>query len=33
MKTDINFWSQFAQLFLEWKIFQITAEEKINYVQ
>jgi hypothetical protein len=28
MKININFWSYLAQLFLEWKIFQIKFVEK-----
>jgi hypothetical protein len=30
MKTNIHFWSYFAQLFLEWEMFQIKFIEKIK---
>jgi len=30
MKANINFWSYFAQFFLEWKIFRTEAVEKIK---
>ena len=30
LKTDIHFWSYLAQVFLEWKIFQIKIVEEIK---
>jgi len=30
MKTNIHFWSYLAEFFLEWKMFQTIAVEKIK---
>jgi hypothetical protein len=32
MKTNIHFWTYLAQFFLEWEIFQIKVEGKINHI-